>query len=40
MNLSCLPDDAVSALSKLLRNIVPLINDEILVEDFEDLSAL
>lgn len=33
-------DDSVSALSKLLCHGVPLVNDEVLVEDLEDLPAL
>lgn len=34
-----LPDNAISSLSKLFRNIVPLIHDEVLIEDLEDLAA-
>ena len=34
------PDDAVCALTKLFRYGVPVINDEILIEDLEVLAAL
>jgi hypothetical protein len=37
---ACLPDDAVCALAKLFSDIVTLVNDEILIEHLEDLSAL
>ena len=35
-----LPDYTVSSLTELLGDIVTLINDEVLVEDLEDLTAL
>ena len=34
-----LPDNTISSLSKLFRNIIPLIHDEVLIEDLEDLAA-
>lgn len=34
------PNNAIGALSQLLGYVVALINDEILVEDLEDLTAL
>lgn len=34
------PDYPISSLTKLLRHIVTLINNEVLVEDLEDLAAL
>ncbi len=34
------PYNAVSTLPKLLGNIVTLVNDEVLIEDLEDLTAL
>ena len=38
--LRCLPDYSVSSLTELLGDIVTLINDKVLVEHFEDLTAL
>lgn len=35
-----LPNNAVRALAKLFGHIVALVNDEILIEYLEDLSAL
>lgn len=35
-----LPDYTVSSLTELLGDIITLINDEVLVEDLEDLTAL
>lgn len=35
-----LPDNAISALSKLLGDGVALVNDEVLVEDLKHLAAL
>src|SRR5690242_8951379 len=37
---SPLPYDAVGALAELLGNGVPLVDDEVLVEDLEDLASL
>lgn len=34
-----LPDNAVCALSQLFRHNIPLVHDEVLVEDLEGLSA-
>ena len=33
-----LPDNPVGTLAELLRNIVPFIHNELLVEDLEDLA--
>lgn len=38
--LLALPNNSVSSLTKLFGHIVAFIDDEILVEDLEDLSAL
>jgi hypothetical protein len=35
-----IPDDTVSALAQFLGHVVPLVNDELLVEDLEDFAAL
>lgn len=35
----CVPDYAVGALAQFLGDIVPLIDDELLVEDLEDLAT-
>jgi len=35
-----IPDNTISTLSKLFRHSISLIDDEVLVEDLEDLSAL
>lgn len=39
-NRVCSPDDAVGALTELLGDSIALVDDEVLVEDLEDLSAL
>lgn len=36
----CPPDYAIGALAQLFCDVVPLIDNEILVEHLEDLSAL
>ena len=35
-----IPDNAVGTLAQLLGHRVPLVDDEVLVEDLEDLAAL
>lgn len=40
IGLSDIPDYAVSSLAQLLCYIISFVNDEVLVEDFEDLAAL
>ena len=35
-----IPDNAIGALAQLLRHGVPLIDDEVLVENLEDLASL
>jgi hypothetical protein len=35
-----IPDDAVGTLAQLLGHIVPLVDNELLVEDLEDFAAL
>ena len=37
--IEVIPDDAICTLSELFCDGVPVINDEILIEYFEDLAA-
>ena len=39
-NASHEPNNAIGALSELLRHGVALVDDKVLIEDLEDLSAL
>jgi hypothetical protein len=38
--MQCVPDNAIGALTKLLGDIVSLVNDKFLVEDLEHLAVL
>ena len=40
MEIIDIPYYAVSSLAQLLGYVVPLVHDEVLVEDLEDLAAL